>query len=163
MIASATIPFHVTPIAMRISSWPNFAVVAVLALMIAGCSTPTASRARAPRVAVAIRHLGAVPPTAAQLAVAHRSLHDHLIAAGYTFAEVPAAAQFVVHAEFTPSSVDPTGGHLRIVGVEPTHALKRTMAATGNDREDEELRRRLQDIERWIEAQSKTRLGESTN
>jgi hypothetical protein len=157
-----SIPRQMSPVAMR-TNGPTYALVALLALLISSCSSPTSPRERAPTVAFALRNLGSIPPTPAQLAGAHRSLHDHLIASGYKFADTPASAQFIVHAEFTPSSVDPASGHVRIIGVEPTDAMKRTLTATGSDQEEREYRRRLQEIERWIELQSKTRFGEGTN
>lgn len=126
-----------------------------------GCSTGV-SRGTTPSVAFVIRNTGAVPPTPQQLASAYRALQGYIGTAGYVVAEDPRSAQFIVNAEFVPSPVDSTGGHARIVSVEPGAAFKKSLRGDANAGENPELRERLRDIERWIEAQSKTRIGESS-
>ena len=130
---------------------------------LSGCSTTTAPRPGAPTIALSIRTKGDRPPTAEQLDRAYRSAHEYLLAAGYRFAEVPAMAQFLVTADFFPSPVDPAGGHVRIVAVEPSHAVRKTLTSDDATEEAREMRQRLRDIENWIEQQAKTRPGEGAN
>lgn len=137
-------------------------LMAVVLGVNASCTGPRTGTDGSPTVAIAIRHAGDMRPDERQLAAAAHALQRHLAGAGYRFASSPVAAQFIVTAEYTPSSFDPSGGHVRIVGVEPGEKFRRSAAADASD-ERKELRQRLEEIERWIQQQSQTRPGEATN
>lgn len=128
----------------------------LVALLCGACSTSPATGAKPPAVAIAVRTIGGTP-SPQQFANIHQALQAHVARAGFRFAEHAAAADFVVTASFTPDPVNPNGGHVSIVSVEPARQIAQGVEESSESRE---LRQRLREIERWIDSQSRPRIGE---
>lgn len=136
---------------------PSIVRLAVaLVLGLSGCtSKPAASPPPPATVAVAIRTAGNIVPTAQQLAGIQHTVQGHLSRAGYQFAPDPRVADFLLTVTFTPDAVDPRSGHLTFNGLEPVRPSHRGVPVTYEDPTVVEMRRRLREIDAWVEAQSR--------
>jgi hypothetical protein len=102
------------------------------------------------RVLVAIRIAEGGAPSPQEVAKIHGALEPQMMRAGFTFAKSIDAADFVLTASFARNTADPNGGHVTVTSIEPT---SRFQIASHDDStpEGKERRRRLQEIERWVE------------
>jgi hypothetical protein len=114
----------------------------------------------APGVALIVRLAGGGMLTAQQLNNIYLALYGDIRDAGYQFARNADAAHFLVTVRFTPDALDPSSGHVTVLGIEPNPMNRRGVAAVADESEEtKEFRRRMREIERWAEAQAANRAG----
>ena len=126
---------------------------------VAGCAAPnrTASASSLPSVALVVRLAGGGTLSPAQLRTIHEGMQKDLAAAGYCFARNTPAADFLVTVRFTPDALNPDDGHIAVTAVEPNPMNRRGAAYTENGSDEaKEQRRRMQEIERWVELQARS-------
>lgn len=125
----------------------------ILPLVAVCCSTTERANRRIPSVAVAVRTGGALPPSPEQIGRIHRALEPELARAGFTIAAGRDTADYVVTVQFTPAG-DGSGGRVFVTSIEPSVRF-RNSTADDDAPEGKEWRRRLRDIEQWIERQAR--------
>jgi hypothetical protein len=118
-----------------------------------GCATTERTNPRALAVTIAVTPVGARTVSAEQVAQIHQALKPELQRAGYVLADHSAMADLVLTVSFTPMPGG-TGGRVKITGLEPTAQFRRETDG-GDTEEAKELRRRLREIQRWAEGQSR--------
>lgn len=136
----------------------SFRLCAALVLLaFAGC-VHTKSPPRPLRVAIAITPVGVASLSTAQTAHIHAALKPQVEQRGFVFAEISAAADLVLLVKFTPTPGS-AGGHVQIMGIQPTTQFRRE-TNSGDTPEAQEMRRRQRELEQWVERQG--RLGDSS-
>ena len=124
---------------------------------LAGCAAPVREVKGSPAVTVLVRLVGGGTLSPGQLANIHRSLQNDIKAAGYHFAANSHVADLLVTVRFTPDALNPDFGHVAVTSIEPNPLNRRGSASLKDVSEEEkELRRKVQDIERWTESQART-------
>jgi hypothetical protein len=91
-----------------------------------------------------------------EISVIHEALQGYITDAGYRFARNADVADFLVTVRFTPNALDPKGGHVAVTGVEPNPLKRRGGQGVEGSPEGQEMQRKMRDLERWIDAQSKS-------
>ena len=63
-------------------------------------------------------------PTPAQLATVHRAIAPVIAARGFTIAQNPEAADYVLAVRFAPGRLTADDGHVTVIGIEPKPARR---------------------------------------
>lgn len=140
----------------------------ILPLGLSGCaSSPTTASASAaavppPSVAILVRAASGQPPTDAQSIVIQQTMSARLAQEGYRLATDPAASDYLLTISFTPAAPPSNGGRIQLVGLEKTASTRAFGGASAEAQEAAAMRRKLRDIDQWVEAQSRNRLGEGS-
>lgn len=138
---------------------PRFpaAISLLIVAMLPGCVARSPRTKRLPTVALAVRVAGGGTPSAQEFANIHQALQGHVTTAGYQFASRLDSADFIITVNFTPDAFEPNGGRVAIIGVEPGSMAygRRSDSDAADAEQTAEMRQRLSDIERWIQAQAR--------
>lgn len=130
-----------------------FPVMLWLAAAFVGASCTSPVQQRLPAVAIAIRAVGDRPPSTEETRLVLQSLKPALLQAGASLAERGDVADFVMTVSFTPAT-DSAGSRVKVIGVEPT-ARFRDATDRADTPEAKEWRRRLHEIEQWVEREGR--------
>jgi hypothetical protein len=128
-------------------------VLVVVALASTACST--IRERRNPPVAIAVRLVGDAIPSAHQVNHIRQVLQSELLRKGFTLAEDPGVAEYVLTVSFIPAP-DGEGGRVSIASFEPARRFRDATDA-GDTPEAKEWRRRLREIEGWAQLQGSGR------
>ena len=135
---------------------PSSSLFAITLLLAAaclseGCTHPV--QQRLPAVAVAIRPVDDRPPSTVETQLVLQALKPALLQAGASIAERGDPADFVMTVSFIPAT-ESSASRVKVIGIEPTPRFRD--ATDGADSpEAKDWRRRLRDIEQWVEREGR--------
>lgn len=135
------------------------AACAVCILWLTACSTAVRTPSHTPTVALAVRVDGGKELSAQQFFNVQDALRGPLAAAGYQYASETRSSDFIVRVRFTADVLDPKGGHVAVLGVEP-NSLRRPGADGQIDEAEAASRKQLRDLENLIKDQTRTARSE---